>query len=74
MVMPIGQSNPIEQFTPGPAGAAIAAQFHRYRDVLDRGQCRDKLKVLKNEPDVLITNPCAFVFADVTDGYAVQNH
>ena len=56
------------------ARAAIAAQFHRHGHILERGQGRDELEILKDKTDMLIPDPGALVLADFGERDAVEQH
>ena len=59
---------------PAFARCPVAAQFHRHGDVFQRSQRRDQLEILKNKSDELIANSRPFIFADLAQRNAIQQH
>jgi hypothetical protein len=64
MVESLRQSDPSQQLTSPSLSPGRALQFGRNQNVLERGEGREELKILEDEPDILITDTSAAIFVE----------
>src|SRR5690348_8258155 len=74
MIQPVTEPDPPEQLGGSRFGAVIAAKLERHLDVLKRGQCRDQLKTLENEPNFLAAEPRARILVHPREILVVEEH
>ena len=70
----LGKADTPEQIQSECARAAIAAKFHRYYGVLQRGQGWDELEVLKYKPHLLVANTGALILSRLAQCDPIQKH
>ena len=74
VVETIAQSDAGEQVAGANARAGVAAKLEGNLHVLERGEGRDQLKALKDEPNFLAAQLGSFVFVHRREIGAVENH
>ena len=74
MAEPIRESYLREQFHGFFMATGMAAQFERDEHIFDRGERRDKLEILKDEPDEAVAQGGPGVLIEVFERLAIKPH
>src|SRR5205823_3536314 len=74
MMHPVAESDPSQQLAGANVRTRIAAQLEWNLYVLERGERRDQLKALENEPNFLATKPSTRIFVHGGEIFVIDEH